>query len=500
MYRYKSLSFLLVLLVSCTAMFSCRTAAIHDINKKYSAEELREDFTALRNSLEANHPSLYWYTPKDSIDWYFDNVYSNITDSMTEDAFRNRVAWAISKIKCGHTSVRSSKRYSNAVSRAQQPVFPLAIKAWDDSLVVLSSAFRGDSIFRRGTVLLSINYKTPRQLLDSMFQFISTDGNAINFKNQITSFNFGYAYKNAFGLDSMHLISFLDSNKQIKTVFIRNYDPKTDTVSRRGRRTTQQVQIPTKRELREARRLSQRSITIDTPLNTAYIRVATFSSGKLKKFFRKSFKTIHQQGITNVVFDLRENGGGNIMSSTRLSQYLAQKPFKLADTVAAISRRFKYGQYIRPSLAYKISMFFTSHRKRADGRYHFAYFENHTFKPKKKFHFDGDVYLIQGGYSFSATTLFINSIKGQSNVTVLGEETGGGSYGNSAVHLPQIILPNTRIRIVLPVYRLVMDASQPKNGRGIIPDVEIKPSSAAIREGIDLKIAVVKEMIRKKKK
>ncbi len=500
MYRYKSLSFLLVLLVSCTAMFSCRTAAIHDINKKYSVEELREDFTALRNSLEANHPSLYWYTPKDSIDWYFDNVYSNITDSMTEDAFRNRVAWAISKIKCGHTSVRSSKRYSNAVSRAQQPVFPLAIKAWDDSLVVLSSAFRGDSIFRRGTVLLSINYKTPRQLLDSMFQFISTDGNAINFKNQITSFNFGYAYKNAFGLDSMHLVSFLDSNKQVKTVFIRNYDPKTDTVSRRGRRTTQQVQIPTKRELREARRLSQRSITIDTPLNTAYIRVATFSSGKLKRFFRKSFKTIHQQGITNVVFDLRENGGGNIMSSTRLSQYLAQKPFKLADTVAAISRRFKYGQYIRPSLAYKISMFFTSNRKRADGRYHFAYFENHTFKPKKKFHFDGDVYLIQGGYSFSATTLFINSIKGQSNVTVLGEETGGGSYGNSAVHLPQIILPNTKIRIVLPVYRLVMDASQPKNGRGIIPDVEIKPSSAAIRDGVDLKIAAVKEMIRKKKK
>jgi C-terminal processing protease CtpA/Prc len=126
-------------------------------------------------------------------------------------------------------------------------------------------------------------------------------------------------------------------------------------------------------------------------------------------------------------------------------------------------------------------MFFTSNRKRADGRYHFAYFEKHKFKPRKRFHFDGDVYLIQGGYSFSATTLFINSLKGQSNVLVVGEETGGGSYGNSAVHLPQIILPNTKIRIVLPIYRLVMDASKPKNGRGIIPDLEIKPSSAAIR-------------------
>ena len=300
MYRYKSLSFFLLCLVSCTAMFSCRTAAVHDIKRKFSAEELREDFTALRNSLESNHPSLYWYTSKDSIDWYFDNVYSNITDSMTEDAFRNRIAWAISKIKCGHTSVRASNRYSSAAARAQQPIFPLAVKVWDDSLVVLSSAFRGDSVFRRGTILLSINYKTPKQLLDSMFQFISTDGNAINFKNQVASFNFGYAYKNAFGLDSMHLISFLDANKQVKTVFIRNYDPKTDTISRRGRRTTPQVQIPTRQEIREARRLSQRSLAIDTPLNTAYIRVATFSSGKLKKFFRKSFKTIKKQGINRL--------------------------------------------------------------------------------------------------------------------------------------------------------------------------------------------------------
>lgn len=199
-----------------------------------------------------------------------------------------------------------------------------------------------------------------------------------------------------------------------------------------------------------------------------------------------------------MVFDLRENGGGNIMNSTKLSEYLVQKSFKVADTVAAISRKFKYGEYIRPSLAYKISMFFTSNRKRADGRYHFAFFENHVFKPKKKYHFDGDIYLIQGGYSFSATTLFVNSLKGQSNVTVVGEETGGGGYGNTAVHLPQLILPNTRIRIVLPIYRLVMDATKQKNGRGIFPDIEVKPSSVAIREGVDMKIATVRELINKK--
>lgn len=481
----------------CLFILSCRSATVqHDISRKYSAQQLSADVDILKGALEANHPSMYWYTPKDSIDWAFQVLANSLYDSMTEFEFRNRVAWAVSKIRDGHTSVRFSRRYTNAANRARLPQFPLAIKAWDDSLVVLGSAFRGDSIFTRGTIITSINNMRPRQLLDSMFQFISTDGFADNFKNQVVSFNFGVHYRNAFGWDTLHRIQFIDSKGIERTVLMRDYDPKKDTVSRRGRRPT--VVIPSRRERKEAERLSRRSMTIDTPLSTAYIRVATFSSGKLRQFFRKSFRTIRQQKIRNVVLDLRENGGGNIMNSTRLSQYLVKSPFKLADTVAAISRKFRYGDYIRPSLAYKISMFFTSNRKRSDGRYHFRYFERHTFEPRKRNHFDGDIYLVQGGYSFSATTLFINTLKGQPNVTVLGEETGGGSYGNSAVHLPQIILPNTRLRIVLPIYRLVMDADRPKNGRGIMPDVEVKPSSTALKEGYDPKIARLREIIRAK--
>jgi hypothetical protein len=495
-YRFKYLFCQLLPGMICFFACSCRTASIHhDIDKKYSADELRQDFTILRGAMEANHPSLYWYATKDSINNYFNETFDSISDSMTEFEFRRKVSYVVSKIHDGHSAVRFSRRYTNATAKAQLPVFPLAIKTWDDSLVVLSSAFRGDSVLTRGTIILSIDNRPAKEMLDSMFQLISTDGYSNNFKSQVISFNFGSHYKNAFGLDSLHTIRFLDSNRNERTVVARNYDPKADTASRRGRRPITQVIVPTRKQIKEAQRLNRRSMLIDTPLSTAYIRVATFSSGKLKQFFRKSFRTIKKDGIKNVVFDLRENGGGNIMNSTRLSQYLVDKPFKLADTVAAISRKFRYGQYIRPSLAYKISMFFTSNRKRSDGRYHFAYFENHTFRPKTRFHFNGDIYLIQGGYSFSATTLFIHSLKGQKNVTIIGEETGGGSYGNSAVHLPQVILPNTKVRIVLPIYRLVMDASKPKTGRGIFPDLEVKPSSAAIREGIDMKIATVKDII-----
>jgi len=372
------------------------------------------------------------------------------------------------------------------------PIFPLAIKAWDEIMVVLSNVYRNDTVLKRGTIITSIDGREPKELLDSMFQLISTDGYANNFKSQLVSFNFGQHLKNAFGADSIHVIGYLDSNNTQRTIGIKNYDIKGDSGWRR--RPTVTFPKPSRREIKQARLLNLRSLTIDTPTSTAYIRLATFGSGKLKKFYRKTFKAIHQQGIRNVVFDLRENGGGNIMSTTRLVQYLSDHKFKVGDTVSAISRRIKYGEYIRPSFIYRISMLFTS-KKKSDGRYHFGYFERHSFTPKSKNHFYGNIYLIQGGYSFSATTLFINALKKQSNVTTLGEETGGGHYGNSAVHLPQITLPNSKIRIVLPLYRLVMDASATKDGRGIIPEITVKPASSYIKKGIDPKIEKVKALI-----
>ena len=134
-------------------------------------------------------------------------------------------------------------------------------------------------------------------------------------------------------------------------------------------------------------------------------------------------------------------------------------------------------------------------KKKSDGNYHFGYFERHYFKPKKNDHYNGNVYILTGGNSFSASTLFVNALKGQPNVKVIGEETGGGSYGNTAWFIPDATLPNTRVRFRLPRFRMVMNKNYPKNGRGIIPDIEVKPSIDAIKNGYDVKLEYVKKLI-----
>ncbi len=462
-------------------------------SQKFPAAQLQSDFSLLQKILKTNHPSLYWYTPKDSVDYYFKATQASLKDSLTELQFKNRIGWAISKIRCGHTVVRNSKRYTKYFEHKRLPLFPLSLKVWPDSAVVVTNFSNYDSIIKRGTIITGINNIPIAKVIDSLCQLVNADGYANILKYQLISFNFPAYYRNTFGSDSQYVISYVDTTRQEKQVIVKNYDPVKDTLKR--------APIPplaiSKKQFRDYKVWSDRNMVTDTALSTAILSVNTFSEGKLKRFFRRSFREMETNNIKNLVLDLRQNSGGNILYSNKLCQYIVDKPFRVADTVAANTRSFAYKKYIRPWFVYWLSMRFMG-RRYNDGRIHFKYFEKHNFKPKKQYHFNGNVYLVTGGYTFSAAALVTGTLEKQQNVTVVGEETGGGAYGNSAMHLPTIILPNTGIRVTLPLYRLVLEANKPKDGRGIFPDIEVKPSSWYIRRGVDAKLEKVRELIMKK--
>ena len=95
-----------------SGLISCVATKPYSPAKKLPQELLRKDYLLLRNILEKKHPSIYWYTPKDSMDHYFDYYFKGIADSMTEQQFAWQVlAPLVDKIHCGHTSVGSSKAF-----------------------------------------------------------------------------------------------------------------------------------------------------------------------------------------------------------------------------------------------------------------------------------------------------------------------------------------------------------------------------------------------------
>ncbi|MEP7318682.1 MAG: S41 family peptidase [Panacibacter sp.] len=480
-----------VFLTSCVSVK--KTA--YNPSTKLPPEAVKEDFAILRKTLEANHPSLYWYTSKDSIDIYYNQAFSAMSDSLTETQFKNKTAWFISKIRCGHTSVRPSKVYAAYSATHRNKQFPLYLKVWGDTIAVIGNLNRGDSMLKRGTIIKGVEGFNNRVLLDSMFQFISTDGYGDNFKNQVISFNFPLYYSYAFPIKDSFAISYIDSVGNTQQLFVKAYKPVKDTTKPTGK----PMPGPSHEEIKKIELLSKRSLNYDTSGNLAYMRLATFSGGRLRNFFKKSFEELKQKKIPNLVIDLRENSGGSIGTAANFSRYLKNSHFHVADTAAAVNRSLTYGNYIHPMFLYRIAMRLTT-RKKADGKFHFTALEQHLYKPYQNLHYNGNVYVLQGGYTFSAAAMFILGVKGQSNVTIVGEETGGGNYGTSAVHLPAIILPNSGIQITLPLYRLVPDRSQIHNGRGIQPDVLVEPSTEYIRKGVDHKMEVIKELIKEKKK
>lgn len=492
-FHYILLFLFVALLTSCGVSKNISSAT----PAKLSPEQLRRDYGILRDILYHNHPSLYWYASKDSVDNCFASTYASLQDSLTEQEFRNRIIYSINKIRCGHTAVRSSKKAVKLFSTDRRPYFPLALKLWADTAVVVGNAFPNDSVLKRGTVITAINGRSLKEIRDSMFQLVGTDGYADIFKYQFISFNFPAFYRYTYGVDSQYSIIYLDSLNKQHSKTIKSFTPRKDSLAKKDSSAKMVGSIApafTKKQLRQQRKLQERNMKIDSALSAGILSVNTFSGRGLNKFFKKSFKRIEEDNLQNVVLDLRLNSGGDVMVSSKLTEYLTDKPFKIADTIAAKSRSFKHGRYISSSFFYSIGMFFSS-RKKEDGRYHFSYFEKHNFKPARKHHFSGNIYVLTGGYTFSASTLVAKTLKGQENVKIVGEETGGGSYGTNAFFLPTITLPESGIRVTLPLYRMVLNAGDLKTGRGVFPDVEVPPTTYAIRQGIDLKMEKVKELI-----
>ena len=477
-----------------TFFISCSVSKNYNPDKKYSKEELQQDYTLLRNILEKKHPSLYWYTPKDSMDYFFNAGYNAIADSMTELQFGWKIlAPLASTIHCGHTSFSMSKGWNKFIKHKHIPSFPLYMKIWKDTMVVIANLNKKDSVIKRGTIITSVNGISSSDMINNMFDYMVEDGYSDNVNYIRLSSSFPYFHRNIFGLYKTYNIGYIDSNGVEKNTSVSYYNPPDSTEKRKNN-----GEVFKEKKFNKGNKLENiRSLKRDTSFSLMTIN--SFSKGHLKNFFKRSFRKLRKDQAQNLVIDIRANGGGDINNYVLLTKFLRKASFKVADTAYAKSKTFgPYTSHISSGFFDNIALLFVTHKKQ-DGKYHFGFWERHTFTPKRKNHFNGDVYVLTNGLTFSASALFCNAVKGQDNITLVGEETGGGWYGNSGILIPDIVLPNTKLRVRLPFFRLVQYNHVSEKGTGVIPDVYVGPVLKDVISGVDSKMEVVKKMIKVQK-
>ncbi|MCU0405176.1 MAG: hypothetical protein MUE99_11580 [Chitinophagaceae bacterium] len=217
--------------------------------RKFSAGQLIEDFDIAWKTYKKNHPSYNWYGPEDSVNAVFEKVRASITDSLTEAEFRLRLSYAVAAIRCGHTTVSSSKAYSKFFKNSKTPQFPLSVKVWgNDSMVVLQNISKDTSNIKKGTIVTTIDSIGTSVFIRQMKEYISTDGFSDGFKELQISAAFGARFKWMYGLKNSYNIGYInEKGKDTSSVLPVYFPAKKDSLIKKDTSRRNQLNTNLKR-------------------------------------------------------------------------------------------------------------------------------------------------------------------------------------------------------------------------------------------------------------
>jgi hypothetical protein len=492
---------LLILII--TVLAACRTGKLLPANvptpltKTYSVAQLQSDFRLMRRALEEAHPGLYRYHPCDSVSAWFDAAYRRLNRPMTEIEFRRAVEPAIDRLGCGHTDLYASRAFTRYRKKNPLRAFPVDITVLNNRIFVRANRST-DSTIRRGAEIMAIDGRPAETILADFFRYISSDGYNQTFKPYVLNAgSFGSYYALVYGIDSTaQRFTFRDSTGLTRTLAFRTKPTKTpprlDSLDKRNVPASK----PRKRPKPEKTPNEERQLTFsDRDSSVAVMKVASFSGFGQRLFFKESFATLaRQKRIRTLIIDLRGNLGGNSGTSLKLASYVLENPFQAYTQVDAPVRQVSFSR----ELGWKFWRFwirnFFTHRT-PEGTYR-RRGVTRLIKPTRG-GFQGRVFLLINGGTFSAASIFASLVKHNAadRVTVIGRETGGGAYGCNAFTSPYLTAPETGVQLRLPLYKIVLAIPGPDQGRGVLPDVPVAYTLPAILSGQDLDIEKVYELM-----
>jgi C-terminal processing protease CtpA/Prc len=451
-------------------------------------DKLVADFRIARQALEEGHSGIYRYTPKAELDRLFDAAEKSLTRPMTLAEFYRTLAPVVAAIKCGHTDVALPRDFMKALT-AKSGVLPLQVRVLQGKPYVLRD-LSGGPVNLSGKELRSVNGVSASTIVEKMMAAASGDGDVRTTRmRRISGWAFSSQLLALVGLSGPYEVVLWDP-KENREVQIKVAGADLTRLKEAARAKFPQDQQPP--SAGEFKLLDGGAIAV-TKVRGFGGFVDAARKKTLADFYQESFETISRKGTTTLILDLRDNGGGEDELGKRLFSYLVDKPFTYYDKLLVNAREFAFRKYAQlPNIPAEAV------EREPNGKYRTLNHPNSGTQQPSKPTFAGKLLILINGGCFSTTAEFLSLVHFHKRATFIGEESGGGYYGNTSGVVPAVTLPNTKLIVYVPLlsYYLAVSGTQDP-AHGVVPDHPIHYTIEELLAGADKELALALKLARK---
>ena len=457
-----------------------------------SKEQALEDYLIFKNILTTGHPSLYEYTtPKewDSLFTYFETKeIENITDS---DVFFRSLCALATQVKDGHLTILHPKM--DVIPK----MFPLVLKIINDKLYADTDDFE----IPVGSEIMAIDNLSSQKVLTSLLKYTASDGYNLTKKYRQIEEEFGLLHYYEFGTKENYSVKYTSPSGETQTIEITSQafdDIGKKYISRNSYFSTYHQN--SNRIEHFINTIGQELPFVDyiDSLDTAVFTINSFGiePETFKSNLIELFNEIKKKKSSTLIIDIRHNKGGYSINQINLLSFLIHEPYQPIVSGSAVTDLLPEKEHAIHTLS-DYDEFFASNFD-ADQKENDRWFVKEellqaaTIHPNKK-PFKGNIYLLIGGKTFSAASDLALAAKNLEEMTLVGEETGGGYYFHTGNYPVVYQLPNSKIMMRISFMKMdkyVLDKSIPK-GSGVLPDIEVPLTVQDLMEGKDSQLDYV---------
>lgn len=431
------------------------------IDPIFSIAQLKADLADLKSNLEAKHPNLYLYNPKSIVDQVFDSLARGIIKPMTDLEFYAHVTSISSIIKDGHTIILPSSTTTTLHNKNSKFLpFQLVMK---NNRLWIDMIFTKNAPIPEGAEILSINNVKAEEIIKQLLDRQVRDGNNLSYPAWILNHYFREYYSYIFGHPNQVNVQY--KNNIVEHTAILSCLSK-DSIS-----FLRQLKYPN----RVPQKKANEGLTLKFATDNQYaiLTIKDFHKAVLQQEYQQDFykamddyfKALSLKKTGNLILDLRDNQGGELLYGAYILSYLMNKPFTVLDTYYTIDPS-KSDHSLRQSKGQALGI-----------------------HQPKDLAFSGAIFVLINGGSFSNSGIVAACLKRNQRAKFIGEETGGSSKvlaGYSKNH----VLKNTGIEVQIPTKRFLLDEAMPLSGRGVFPDYQVATNvggeDAVLQFAIDL--------------